>query len=138
MKSSLPAIAVLLGVTIGGAYLYLNKDVINVQTRFRVTLEVQDGDQIKSGTSVVEVHTSTFRNFATGSLDYRNTPVGYPSKQKILASVIKDCDLAARFGEGVILKRVTVEITNDSVTPQPTIWPQWFTDKRMQLFLYGP
>jgi hypothetical protein len=38
-------------------------------------------------------------------------------------------DLAARFGQGVFLKRVIVELTNDPVTPQPAIWPPWLRDK---------
>jgi hypothetical protein len=34
-------------------------------------------------------------------------------------------DLAASFGPGVRLKRATLELTNDPITPMPPTWPQW-------------
>jgi hypothetical protein len=34
-------------------------------------------------------------------------------------------DLAATFGSGVKLKRATVQITGDPVTPAPSSWPDW-------------
>lgn len=38
-------------------------------------------------------------------------------------------NLAARFGPGVQLKRVVLELTHDPVTPPPAIWPQWLKEK---------
>jgi hypothetical protein len=37
-------------------------------------------------------------------------------------------DLAASFGPGVQLKRVVLQLTDDPVTPQPQIWPQWLKE----------
>jgi hypothetical protein len=37
-------------------------------------------------------------------------------------------DLAAQFGQGVALRRVTLELTNDAVTPQPALWPKQITE----------
>jgi hypothetical protein len=34
-------------------------------------------------------------------------------------------DLGASFGAGVQLKRVILQLTDEPVTPQPQIWPQW-------------
>jgi hypothetical protein len=38
-------------------------------------------------------------------------------------------DLAASFGPGVQLRHVTVQLTDDPVTPPPETWPQWMTVK---------
>jgi hypothetical protein len=37
-------------------------------------------------------------------------------------------DLAASFGPGLQLKRVTLELANDPITPMPPIWPQWLKE----------
>jgi hypothetical protein len=47
-------------------------------------------------------------------------------------------NLAATFGPGVELKRVTVQLTDDPVTPMPEIWPQWLKkDGEMEGWLKG-
>ena len=38
-------------------------------------------------------------------------------------------NLSASLGPGVELSRVTLQITDDPVTPQPTIWPKWLGEK---------
>jgi hypothetical protein len=38
---------------------------------------------------------------------------------------IRPDNLASAFGPGVELKRVTLELTDDPVTPMPEIWPAW-------------
>lgn len=38
-------------------------------------------------------------------------------------------DLAASFGPGVQLKRVTLQLTDDPITPPPTVWPRWLMEK---------
>jgi hypothetical protein len=38
-------------------------------------------------------------------------------------------NLAANVGPGVELKRVILQLTDDPVTPQPTIWPKWLGEK---------
>ncbi len=38
-------------------------------------------------------------------------------------------DLAASFGPGIELKRVTLELTHDPITPAPPIWPKWIEEK---------
>jgi hypothetical protein len=38
-------------------------------------------------------------------------------------------DLAASFGPGVELKRATLQLTDDPVTPPPENWPQWLKEK---------
>jgi hypothetical protein len=44
-------------------------------------------------------------------------------------TLVSPYDLAASFGPGVELRRVILQITNDSVTPPPAAWPQWLTKK---------
>jgi hypothetical protein len=46
-------------------------------------------------------------------------------------------DLAARFGPGVELKCVTLELTDDPVTPPPEIWPQWLKVKHQNTIFRG-
>ena len=38
-------------------------------------------------------------------------------------------NLGASLGPGVELSRVTLQLTDDPVTPQPTIWPKWLGEK---------
>ncbi len=54
MKGCLGAFAIFVGIAVVGiAYWLINYPTIHV--RYRLTLEVQDGDEIKSGTSVISV-----------------------------------------------------------------------------------
>jgi hypothetical protein len=47
-------------------------------------------------------------------------------------------DFAAKFGAGIELKRVTLELTDDPVTPPPESWPQPLKEKgRMPHQLMG-
>jgi hypothetical protein len=46
-------------------------------------------------------------------------------------------NLAATFGLGVQLKRVVLQLTDDPITPSPTIWPQWLTIKHQNTILRG-
>ena len=46
-------------------------------------------------------------------------------------------DLAVSFGPGVQLKRVILQLTDDPVTPQPQIWPQWTRAERQNSGLSG-
>ena len=46
-------------------------------------------------------------------------------------------DLAVSFGPGVQLKRVILQLTDDPVTPQPQIWPQWTRAERVNSGLSG-
>ena len=39
-------------------------------------------------------------------------------------------DVAASFGQGVQLKRVVLQLTDDPITPAPQIWPQWLKKDR--------
>ena len=34
-------------------------------------------------------------------------------------------DLASSFGPGIALRRVTLELTDDAVSPPPAAWPEW-------------
>ena len=38
---------------------------------------------------------------------------------------LQPANLAISFGPGVELKRVVLQLTDEPVTPQPKIWPQW-------------
>jgi hypothetical protein len=46
-------------------------------------------------------------------------------------------DLAASFGPGVQLKRVILQLTDDPITPQPAIWPQWLKIKGRNTIFRG-
>lgn len=47
---------------------------------------------------------------------------------------VDPCDLAATYGPGVRLKRATLEITNDPITPMPATWPKWLVDDKDHIF----
>jgi hypothetical protein len=38
-------------------------------------------------------------------------------------------DFATKFGSGVQLKRVILQLTDEPVGPPPEIWPQWLNEK---------
>jgi hypothetical protein len=255
MKGFLISIAALAALAVGVpllfvVYLLVDEAVHSYSTeaRFRITVEVQDGDQIKTGSSVIGENFQLFRNFETRSLDnkllltgyaptvdlgekglllltfmdaartpaqrsdqikmfncrfddigclpfaayglssgsqsldqmksalrtllkqggprdvpfaalpklfrivdddsaYANLPwegwrwaVGQSWWKLIDQLTVQPDDLVVRFGHGVALKRVVVELTNDAVTPQPAIWPRWLKDKAMVAMgaiLYG-
>jgi hypothetical protein len=46
-------------------------------------------------------------------------------------------NLASTFGPNVQLKRVILQLTDDPITPPPTIWPQWLTIKHQNTILRG-
>jgi hypothetical protein len=46
-------------------------------------------------------------------------------------------NLASTFGPNVQLKRVVLQLTDDPITPPPTIWPQWLTIKHQNTILRG-
>jgi hypothetical protein len=255
MRGFLIFIAVLLSLVVGVPLLFLAGFLIDevmhtydTEARFRITIEVQHGDQIKTGSGVIGEAFHVFRNFNSGRLDNRTYLTGYAptvdlgdkgllllsfmnatrtraqwieqmktfhctfddigclpfsayglssggqtigEMKAALRTLLKQSgprdvpfaalpklfrimdddrayanlpwkdwsfgrdqswgelidqlsvqpdDLAARFGQGVVLRRVVVELTNDPVTPQPAIWPHWLTDKAkvaMEAVIYG-
>jgi hypothetical protein len=78
LKGCLNVIVVLVGlIAIGIAYWLINYPTIHV--RYRLTLEVQDGDEIKSGTSVISVTYTIYPDsfvYLGGPSSYRPV-VGY-------------------------------------------------------------
>jgi hypothetical protein len=50
---------------------------------------------------------------------------------------VSPSNLAATFGPGVELKRVVLQLTDDSITPPPKIWPQPLMDKNQSAELWG-
>jgi hypothetical protein len=43
-------------------------------------------------------------------------------------------DLTVAFGSGVRLQRAKLEITNDPISPMPSIWPEWLAEERGRAF----
>jgi hypothetical protein len=195
---------------------YLWLSFYDIHIRYRLTVEVQDGDQIKTGSSVIEASYSiqpdylsaypntyaridgyaptvdlgekgmlflTFSNAmrSTEGQAERNKQVFCPftdigclpfaayhksgksndsgEKQALLRELLRQSgprevpfivlpelarfvdadgqhelvqvspyDLAASFGPGVQLKRVILQLTNASTTPQPQVWPRWLKE----------
>jgi hypothetical protein len=215
MKGCLVTLGILMGVLVLlGGYLWLSFYYIHV--RYRVTVEVQDGDQIKTGSSVIDVSYNIEPDWSPSHFNSWPTPVGYaptvdlgekgmlfltfsdatrPPGQRVELSKQVFClfddigclpfaayhisgggagfhqkkaalhellrqsgprevpflflpklvrfvdvsgehksvevppgDLAVRFGLGVELKRVVLQLTNDPVTPRPETWPQWLKE----------
>jgi hypothetical protein len=215
MKGCLTPIAMLVGVI----FLALWFTFYNVEVHCRITIEVQDGDQIKTGSSVIGLlyninpgwadfdhvnNSSEQRGYAptvdlgdkgllvmtfghatrspaqqvernkyvgcefddigclpfaayhvggAAEADAKAADLGILRKQKgqrdlpfvtlpLLIRLgdspktspsVQPDDLAAQFGPGVSLKRVTLELTNDRVTQQPSSWPQWAAENPKML-----
>jgi hypothetical protein len=216
MKGCLVAIGILAGLVIA-VIAFFRFSFYDIHVRYRLTVEVQDGDQVKTGSSVIDVlynmepdwspsgpHTYdprivgyaptvdlgergllflTFDKTRTplytrerskqtpcrfgviGCLPFaaysksgiwddsremkarfsellhqsgpRDVPIAMLPKLArflnindplSLAPVSPD-DLAASFGPGVELKRVTLQLTDGPLTPPPEIWPQWLKEK---------
>jgi hypothetical protein len=190
----------------------------DVHVRYRLTVEVQDGDQIKTGSSVIEASYAVAPEWIEGPDIYLHQLVGnaptvdlgekgllfltfeYPTKtpsmiiarnkrffcamediwclpfaaygrpgtgidprkntKALLDQLLRNRgprdvpstflprlgrfldindpltlvpvspnDFAAKFGAGIELKRVTLELTDDPVTPPPESWPHWLKEK---------
>ena len=218
MKGFRTALGILAALAIAVvAFLWLN--FYHVHVRYRLTVEVQDGNQIKTGSSVIDVSYSIepdwtpsgpnakvrtigyaptvdlgekgllFLSFANAqrspdqiresskkvfclvndigclpvaAYDKPGTVIGSvssPERRAALREVLSQSgprdvpfavlprllrslnvdhpnplvtvspdDLSGSFGPGVQLKRVTLQLTDDPVTPMPTIWPQWLKE----------
>jgi hypothetical protein len=78
MKGCLVALGILAGLAVAGiGYLWFS--FYDIHVRYRLTVEVQDGDQVKTGSSVIEVSYSIQPDKAVnlGGRDTHPTPVGY-------------------------------------------------------------
>jgi len=224
MKGFLAALGILAAVIVA-AITFFRLNFYDIHVRYRLTLEVQDGDQIKTGSSVIDASYDMQPDWSpSGPSTYLNDLVGYAptvdlgkkgtlfltfenitrtpdnilarnkqffctmddiwclpfaayarpgtgiatgigpafSKRKVALEEllrksgprdvpfsvlprlgrlldindpltlvpVSPYDLAASFGPGVELKRVTLQLTNDPVTPPPESWPQWLSEKR--------
>jgi hypothetical protein len=214
MKGCLTAIGLFVGVAVL-AVVYVLSGFYAVQVRCRITIDVQDDDQIKTGSAVIGLSYNVNPDWAQDHFRNASDQAGYaptvdlgskglllltffsatrtPQQQaehnKVVGCVFDDIgclpfaayqlsggadmdqkkaalrklqqqngprdvplvalpelvrigagdhvfvavqpdDLAARFGPGVMLKRVVLELTNDPVTSRPAIWPRWVTEGR--------
>jgi hypothetical protein len=222
MKGCLTALGIVVGLIVG-VVSFIVVELSPSHVRYRLTVEVQDGDQIRTGSSVIDASYPkeaaslgapitylvglsgcaptvdlgkkgmlflTFENIATTPANIharnsvflcpktdiwclpfaayskpdaseangvrpdfsnRNTAVRELLRQRgprdvpfaVLPQLGRFLDtnnplslvrvspyaLAQSFGTGVELKRVTIEMTDDPVTPVPEIWPQWLKEK---------
>jgi hypothetical protein len=76
MKGCLVALGILGGlVTLVGGYLWLS--FYNIHVRYRLTVEVQDGNQIKTGSSVIDVSYNIEPDWSPSHFNGFPTVVGY-------------------------------------------------------------
>jgi hypothetical protein len=76
MKGCLVAIGILAGLAILAAgFFWLN--FYNIHVRYRLTVEVQDGDQIKTGASVIDVSYNIEPTWSPSHFNSFPVPVGY-------------------------------------------------------------
>jgi hypothetical protein len=227
-KGCLTALGIFAGLAILViGYFWLN--FYHVHVRYRLTVEVRDDDQIKTGSSVIDVsyNIQPDRSVSLGGSDTHPRVVGYAptvdlgekgmlfltfanasrtpaqrvernkrvscplddvgclafaaydkpgtdlgvaySQQKVALNELlrqsgprdvpfivlpefvrfRDIDdphtlvslpptgLAASFGAGIELKRVTLRLTDDAVTPAPDNWPQWLKVKNQNTTFRG-
>jgi hypothetical protein len=73
MKGFLVALGILTGLVI--AFVWLN--FYNIHVRYRLTVEVQDGDQVKTGSSVIDVAYNIEPDWSPSQFNGFPTPVGY-------------------------------------------------------------
>jgi hypothetical protein len=214
MKGCLSTIGIFVGAVVVIVFSYVWISFYNVEIHCRITIDVQDGNQIKSGSSVIGLlyninpewadfdhfnNSSQKRGYAPtvdlggkglllltfghatrnlaqqadrnkhvscvfddiGCLPFaayqlggggdmaqkkaalhalrqqsgpRDVPFAALPQLDFIADerqalvVVQPEDLAVQFGSGVALKRVVLELTNDAVTPEPAVWPQWVRD----------
>jgi hypothetical protein len=216
MKGCLVAVGILVGIVVL-VVVFVLSGFQHIHARYRITLEVQDGDQIRTGSSVIDasypiepdsftwsgpdtyvrVHgyaptvdlgekgllflsfldphrivaqvkerneqwTCGFSDIGClPSAAYRTLIINRPfsERKRTLKELLRQSgprdvpfivlpglvrftdvdgghkivqvspdDLAANFGPGVRLKHVTLELTNDPITPMPPTWPQWLKE----------
>lgn len=76
MKGCLTALGIVVGVAIlAVGFFWLN--FYDVHVRYRLTVEVQDGDQIKTGSSVIDVSYNIEPEWSPSHFNSFPTPVGY-------------------------------------------------------------
>jgi hypothetical protein len=223
MKVCLVALGILAGLVIL-AVAFFRLNFYDIHVRYRLTVEVQDGDQLKTGSSVIEAlydieptwswsgpGNSTrvigyaptvdlgdkgllFLSFANATptpeerarwsvyfcgadsmyclpfeaYGQRDVRTHYYDREASLKTLLRQTgprdvpfvalpklarfrngddprllvhvspdNLATTFGPNVQLKRVILQLTDDPITPPPTIWPQWLMIKHQNTILRG-
>jgi hypothetical protein len=76
MKGCLPGLGILAGLAILGIG-YIRLSFYDVQVRYRLTVEVQDSAQIKTGSSVIELSYNIEPAWSPSHFNSFPTPVGY-------------------------------------------------------------